>query len=78
MEDWPSSSGILQTGCMANLQKHYHELLGLTDGWTVTKVELELADQRVQIDVDWTALSAKVVVRSGKMDSTVWGSRAAV
>ena len=41
-------------GWMANLEKHYHELLGLTEGWTVRKVELELAEQRVEIDVEWT------------------------
>lgn len=40
---------------MANLEKHYHELLGLTEGWTVTKVGLDLASQRVEIKVDWTA-----------------------
>ena len=39
---------------MANLEKHYHELLGLTDGWTVTKVELEMANLRVEIEVEWT------------------------
>ena len=44
----------LKTGDMANLEKHYHELLGLTDGWKVTKVELELAKLRVEIEVEWT------------------------
>jgi len=39
---------------MANLEKHYQELLGLTDGWEVTKVALELSDKRVSIDVEWT------------------------
>lgn len=43
-----------QNGWRANLEKHYHELLGLTEGWRVRKVELELAKQRVEIDVEWT------------------------
>jgi transposase len=43
---------VSQSGRMANLEKHYHELLGLTECWTVKKVELELAKQRVEIDVE--------------------------
>ena len=39
---------------MANLEKHYHELLGLTEGWTVKRVKLEMAKQRVEILVEWT------------------------
>jgi len=54
---------------MANLEKHYQELLGLTDGWEVTKVALELSDKRLLIDVEWAA--------GGEL-SAVWAGGAAV
>lgn len=51
-ECWPIRQEVSQNGQMANLEKHYHELWGLTEGWTVRKMELELAKQRVEIDVE--------------------------
>lgn len=39
---------------MANLEKHYHSLLGLTEGWKVTSVDLSLENSRVEIAVEWT------------------------
>jgi transposase len=38
---------------MAKLEKHYHELLGLTTGWQVMSVDLSLELMRVEIEVVW-------------------------
>lgn len=36
------------------LQRHYGELLGIKSPWRVREVQLELAEKRVEIGLEWT------------------------
>ena len=38
----------------SELHRHYGELLGIKSPWRVREVKLELADQRVEIGLEWT------------------------